>query len=249
MCGIAAILLFPEERSPDMWREIGEAFTKNLLFNEKRGKAATGMGIFNSDQTVIVEKQAVSAHEFVETSAYQGLLKSFSKKTALILGHTRYPTKGDPSNMNNNHPLQVNHLYGIHNGHIKNDDFLFEKWKFSRQAEVDSEVILHLLAEVSEISALPSIKSNLQLLQGKFTLLAVDHRCPYQLLVIKHQNPLSIHFCPHWKALIFSSSYLFLRKTFGTAVVKEKLPSDQLSLFNSYLLDEHHHLAWQQIAF
>lgn len=249
MCGIAAMLLFPEKRSPQMWGEIQEVFTKNLLFNEQRGKAATGMGIFNSDKTVMVEKQALSAHEFVETSAYQDCLHSLNQNTTLILGHTRKPTKGDPINMNNNHPLQVNHVYGIHNGQISNDDFLFEKWRFSRQAEVDSEVILHLLAEVNEISALTAIKSHLQLLKGQFTLLAVDNRCPYKLLVIKHQNPLSLHFCSHWKALIFSSSYLFLRKTFGSVVVKEKFPSNQLSLFNSYLLDQRHHLAWQQLQF
>ena len=81
--------------------------------------------------------------------------------------------------------------------------------------------------------ALTDIVPSLQLLEGRFTFLASDRRFPHKLLVVRHNNPLSLHFCPEWKTLIFSSSYLFLRKTFGRVVVKEVINNDRALWFDA----------------
>jgi hypothetical protein len=70
------------------------------------------------------------------------------EKVKIILGHCRKATKGKPENLHNNHPLVVGDFVGVHNGGVKNSDYLFKHYKnrFSEQiAEVDSEVIFHLL--------------------------------------------------------------------------------------------------------
>ena len=240
MCGIAAILLHPQERPAEIWQAIKESLTHNLLYNQERGDAATGLAVIQTDGQVFLQKMPLSATEFVATYEYEALLNRIGPQTTLLLGHTRHPTKGTPANNDNNHPLQVGAVLGVHNGHIHNDDNLFSYSGYPRQAEVDSEIIFRLLEPISPLlpnhDYLTKIRDQLQWLQGKYTFLACDRRTPARLLVIKHHNPLSIHFQAEWNALIFSSRYVFLRKTFGRAVLHEVLPRNQLLLFDAYTL-------------
>ena len=241
MCGIASLLLYPEKRSPDMWRDIRETLTQNLLFNERRGESATGIAIIQQDGQITIYKQPICAHDFIKTPKYHQLLESLNEETTVVLGHTRRPTKGSPNNINNNHPLITGSVCGIHNGRIENDNDLFADGGFFRLGEVDSEIIFHLLINSLTDVNLSLIKSRLQRLRGKFTFLAVDYHCPHRLLVVKHLNPLSLHFSPSWNALMFSSSYIFLRKVFGKAVVYEKLANEQISIFDAYELPKIKH--------
>lgn len=243
MCGIASTFLLPERRSPQVWQAIRENFTANLLFNEKRGEAATGLAVMDISGKLQVYKQPVSAHKFIETDIYLEILNSLNSETVLILGHTRLPTKGAPSNNANNHPLQAGPVCGIHNGHILNDDALFARWGFTRQAQVDSEIIFRLLEDchnhsLATESLLKDLKAKLNSLEGRFTFLAADSRLPGRLLVVKHNNPISLHYSQDWHSLIFSSSYIFLRKTFGRVVVGESLANHHLAVFDVAYLNQ-----------
>ncbi len=242
MCGIAAILLHPQERPPEMWREIRAIFRRNLVFNEARGQDATGLAVVNSDGQVKLFKAPLSASEFVDSPEFEAMLAGIRAETTLILGHTRRPTKGTPAFQENNHPLQAGPIFGVHNGHIDNDDALFEQSGYPRQGQVDSEIIFRLLEPISmqdlNGNYLKAAGRQIRRLQGRFAFLASDRRAPEKLLVVKHQNPLCLHFHAAWNALIFSSRYIFLRKAFGHAVVTEALPHDQLLLFDASRLPE-----------
>ena len=237
MCGIAAILLQPQTRTPEQLQEIRKVFTENLLFNEIRGQAATGAVVIQADGTAFLHKLPVTATELVKTKGYQDLLAVVDSNTTLLLGHTRHPTKGDPNLALNNHPIKVGPVFGVHNGHIDNDDLLFAEYGFPRQAEVDSEIIFQLLKDFPPFKCndeyLSMVQSHLSLLRGEFTFLSCDLRVPTKVLVTKHMKPLSTHYHEGWNALIFSSRYLYLRKIFGRKVVLENLPSDQLLLFDA----------------
>lgn len=242
MCGIATILLYPQKRCAAEWQAIKNTFTLNLLFNEERGQAATGLAVGQTDGQVTVHKMPLPATQFVTTPAYQTLLNSIDSQTTLLLGHVRHPTKGTPTHNDNNHPLQAGPVFGVHNGHIDNDDALFATCGHSRQAEVDSEIIFRLLEAVSPLQRnsnyLVEVRSQLQQLRGRFTFLACHQHAPEKLIVIKHRNPLSLHFHIPWNALIFSSRYIFLRKTFGRALLVEKIPRNQLMLFDARRLPQ-----------
>jgi len=242
MCGIAAVLLTPMERSPAVWQEIRHCFTENLLFNEERGKEAAGVGVIKKDRPAAIYKAPLPASQFVQQAAYKQMLNSLDAQTTLILGHARHPTKGDPQNNHNNHPLQSGVVLGVHNGHIHNDDELFARRHYPRQAEVDSEIIFQLLwrnlpASFSQVP-LTAVQTQLQQLKGKFAILASDQRAPESLLVARQGAPLSLHYHPKWEALIFSSRYIFLRKTFGRAVLYETLPDRRLLIYNAYQLQQ-----------
>jgi glucosamine 6-phosphate synthetase-like amidotransferase/phosphosugar isomerase protein len=244
MCGIAAVFLHPQERTVEEWQAIRDIFTRNLLFNEERGRAATGLIITSSNGQADLYKLPVPASQFIETPTYNTLLNSIGPQTLLILGHTRLPTQGDPAYAGNNHPIRVGPVFGVHNGRIANDAALFARFGYPRQAEVDSEIIFHMLACVSPEntaqSYLGQIRPQIELLQGQFTFIAGDLRAPQRLLVLKHNNPLCIHYHAGWNALIFSSRYIFLRKAFGESLLTEALDHDRLLLFDATTIEQRH---------
>lgn len=257
MCGIASVLFYPQRRSPDTWEAIKNSFTENLLFNERRGEAATGIAIIRNNGEITIYKKPIPAHEFVITEGYKNLLNSLDEKTTMVLGHTRHPTKGNPINNHNNHPILVGSICGIHNGEILNDDDLFTKFKLPRQGDVDSEIIFSLLENLSqnwldlesktENEELKNIQISLQHLQGKFTFLSVDVKIPHRLLIVRYNNPLSLHYAKEWNSLLFSSSYLFLRKKFGLIVVNESLANNNIFLFDALKLPKLNHFPLKNI--
>lgn len=242
MCGIVAFLLHPKVRSAEEWQAIRNIFTWNLIFNEERGRDASGLALIRADGSTEILKLPLPASEFVNTQEYQVLLNSIDQDTVQVLGHTRLPTKGTPARSGNNHPLKVGPVIGVHNGLIENDDALFARLGYSRQAEVDSEIIFHMLTPHVPAALdghyLEAIRPCLQLLQGQFTFLACHLSDPGKLLVLKHRNPLCAHYHDGWSALIFSSRYLFLRKAFGGAVLTETLPPNILLHFDAYRLPQ-----------
>jgi glucosamine 6-phosphate synthetase-like amidotransferase/phosphosugar isomerase protein len=242
MCGIAAILLTPQERPAEMWQEIKDCLTQNFLFNEDRGREATGLAVIQADGWMAMSKMPLEATEFVKTPNYKSLLATVGPHTTLLLGHTRHPTKGDPASNDNNHPLLAGPICGIHNGEVDNDDDLFARCGCPRRGQVDSEVIFRLLEPLSPLQLngnyLTAVRSQLRRLQGAFTFLACDRRTPEKLLVVRHKRPLSVHFHPDWNALIFSSRYIFLRKRFGPILLTETLPHNQLLLYEAPALPQ-----------
>ncbi len=242
MCGIVAVLLYPRPRPDDVWQALRTVFARALISNEERGQAATGLAIVQADGQAQVYKQPMRASQFVETQSYCDLMAAVRPTTTLILGHTRLPTQGSPGNPDNNHPIEVGPVLGVHNGHIGNDVELFYRWKLPRRAEVDSEIIFQMLAVFSPQSLngtyFPRVSECLAQMEGQFTFLALDRRCPSRLLVLKHENPLCLHYQSEWQALIFCSRYIFLRQAFGKSVITEALPHDRLLCFDAQHLPE-----------
>jgi len=231
------VFLHPQERKRSEWAAIREMFTLNLISNEERGREATGCAVLQQDGQLFIRKIPIPASDFVTRPEYQDLLAKIDGQTTLVLGHTRQPTKGDPSFNSNNHPLHAGPVFGVHNGQIDNDEDLFSKYGCPRSAEVDSEIIFRLLETLpvtpDACEYLQIARSVLQLLDGQFTILASDQRFPGRLLVLKHDNPLFAHFLPEANALVFTSRFLFLRKTYGAAVDLNALPYDKLMIFDA----------------
>ncbi|HTX78962.1 MAG TPA: hypothetical protein VMC62_04805 [Longilinea sp.] len=237
MCGIAAILLYPRERTPAQWRQIRSMFTSNLVNNEVRGQFATGAAIVSTEGRVWLKKLPMPASEFVRRPEYKILLNRLGPQTTLLLGHTRFPTKGDPAFAFNNHPIWVDPIIGIHNGKILNDDALFTEFMLQRQGQVDSEIIFQLL-KLPHIGPftrddLALVQTRLRLLDGLFTFIACNVNHPTQLLVVTHGYPLYTTFDNELESLIFSSRYIFLSKLFGPSATTFCIGNDRILLFEA----------------
>lgn len=235
MCGLAGILLFPTDRTATDWQDIRRLFTQTLVFNEARGRDAAGVALIQRDGVFRLFKQPMPASDLVETPPYQEVMAELGSDTTCLLGHARLPTKGSPWNNANNHPLLVGHTLGIHNGLIRNDDEIFAAFHLPRQAQVDSEILFRLLNAVHPLSHngqyLPQIRERLRHVEGTFATLSVDLRQPTQLVALKYDNPLCLHYEPSLAALFFSSRYLFLRQAFGRSVITEALAPSHAYLF------------------
>lgn len=237
MCGLAGILICPGERTKGDWAEIRDCFTQTLLFNEERGREASGVALVRVDGSLRHFKAPVPAAELVKTDGYRWVVDGLGPDTTCLLGHTRMPTKGSRWNNANNHPVLAGRVIGIHNGHIRNDDAIFDARGLPRRGEVDSEVIFRLLDTLSpgvhDSRYLAAAGLEMARLEGQFAAMSVDLRRPARLLVFKKEAPLCVHYHAPWKALCFSSRYLFLRKAFGKSVVTEALDSGYGYLFDA----------------
>jgi glucosamine 6-phosphate synthetase-like amidotransferase/phosphosugar isomerase protein len=233
MCGLAGCLINPEADS-EAREKIKEIFRANLLANEQRGREATGIVACQSDGSFSYEKGALPASDFVEQEKCVSFFnEKIDEKTVVLMGHTREPTKGTVYNNDNNHPIIVGETVGVHNGVVSNDDAIFVTLMQNDQAQtrigsVDSEAIFALLDQVDTKQSLPEYCKGLQKatnqLLGSFTTLFYNRQFPATLFCLRYENPISIHYDQELQSLFFSSRYVFLRKTFGRAVISPGMP-------------------------
>ena len=107
MCGIVGYI---------GWREAVPLLLKGLKRLEYRGYDSAGVALLNDGLLVMKQKGSVSGLEV----ATEGLSKEMKAATVGI-GHTRWATHGEPSDINA-HPHQnsVGDIAVIHNGIIEN---------------------------------------------------------------------------------------------------------------------------------
>jgi glucosamine 6-phosphate synthetase-like amidotransferase/phosphosugar isomerase protein len=131
MCGIAGFCLNAEEHIDA--RKLSEALLGQII---SRGKDATGAAWYNAKRNEVrYTKAPYSAKTFVQTRL--PLMPSGVKNVIL---HTRFATKGDKKFTANNHPIVIENLVGVHNGHISNDDAILASYpEHKRIGQVDSE--------------------------------------------------------------------------------------------------------------
>lgn len=138
MCGIAGYCLAPSERcnSSKLSRRL-------LLGIEERGRHATGAAWRNDDKPQVVQvfKRALPASKLIHDYAHR-----ITPNASSAVLHTRWATQGDPSNALNNHPIVCDKVALVHNGHVSNDDEIFQRLNVRRRAKVDTEAIAALLA-------------------------------------------------------------------------------------------------------
>lgn len=142
MCGIAGFSISDKDH-----RVIGSRCPSRQLILQiiERGRDATGAAWTENStgQTEVwFNKLPVPATHFLSCL---GDMPVFARSAIL---HTRYATQGDPENNDNNHPIVVPRITGVHNGHIVNDDEIIAEYSTERTGEVDSEAIFRLLAAV-----------------------------------------------------------------------------------------------------
>lgn len=160
MCGIAGFCLNVEEHVDA--RKLSEALLKEIV---SRGKDATGAAWYNAKQNEVrYTKAPYSAKTFVETRL--PLMPSGVKNVIL---HTRFATQGDKKYETNNHPIVVENLVGVHNGHISNDDAILKAYPdHKRLGQVDSEAAFVMAKyESNPLEVFPEI-------QGRAALAWID---------------------------------------------------------------------------
>ena len=125
--------------------------------------------------------------------------------------HTRMKTQGSEKNNANNHPLfSKNGIAIVHNGIIYNDKEIFGKKE--RDAEVDSESILHLLSMKVKGD---KIKRLFDKVEGSFAVAMLDKYFPERLVLIKKDNPIDLYYDSKDDILYFCSEREIMQEAFN----------------------------------
>lgn len=139
------------------------------------------------------------------------------------LGHVRAKTQGSEYNPHNNHPIIVSSnevkenqdltgdlLIGVHNGGIRNDNALFEKHKFNRIGEVDSEIIFHLLYKHRDNFTVEALKEVFDELDGTFSVMAHNPKNPTKVACLRETRTLNAAYIKEIGTVILISEKKYL---------------------------------------
>ena len=204
MCGLAGIVFKKKSRAVTETALALDGFKKMLVSAESRGRHSTGFALVDSSGEFYIHKSPRPASDFVNRDDTQTALEFIDSETSVVLGHTRYGTKGSRYNNANNHPIRTQTVIGTHNGSVQNDDELFEKFGMTRFAEVDSEVLFRLFATSSGIKDF--IQNRLPIVRGLVSMVWSDTKNPNIVYLYKGNNPLECAYSPEYGAIFYGST-------------------------------------------
>lgn len=156
-----------------------------LIQIEPRGDDATGFVAISDDGVAEWQKASCPASTF---TLYR---RPVPHGTKAILAHTRWATQGLPAFIENNHPIRRGPFFIIHNGHVRNDDVLFENANRKRFGRVDSEAIAARLSSFGDLADLGMV---IEEIEGDAAVAAVDERDATRLVVARgNYSPLYVY--------------------------------------------------------
>jgi glucosamine 6-phosphate synthetase-like amidotransferase/phosphosugar isomerase protein len=242
MCGQVGIIFGRKRRRPDERDYLREVFIRMLLHSEERGPHASGLAWLKTDGSHRIFKRPMRAHELVYEKPFQELLGQVDNETTILMGHTRWRTRGNEFNNRNNHPIRAGIVIGTHNGTIYNADYLFRRLGLPRYAEVDSELIFRLAARAARSGRMDVewFKERLRRCRGQMTAVLASRLDPETILVLKGNKPLELRTHRKHRAVLYASDPAFL-----DAVLAEErgwrelsVPSMSMIVFRHEVLTE-----------
>ena len=240
MCGI--IGLFNMKNSEDTTlSEKDKSFlikyllAKLTLETETRGKDATGYFALFQNKESIGLKHGVNALKFC-TKEWSDDNEKFNFKNHLnlieayhneispiasILAHCRAKTVGPETDNNNNHPIYVDNMVGIHNGCLSNHYKIANtiQDEITRTGLVDSEMIFQLIWLLTN-KGQDKLNNDLveeltEKLDGSFAVICVDKNDPDSVFFVRDTRPIEFIYIKKAGLLITVSE----KKFFENAMV------------------------------
>jgi glucosamine 6-phosphate synthetase-like amidotransferase/phosphosugar isomerase protein len=220
MCGQVGIIFGRKRRRPDERDYLRGVFIRMLLHSEERGPHASGLAWLKTDGSHRIFKRPMRAHELVYEKPFQELLGQVDNETTILMGHTRWRTRGNEFNNRNNHPIRAGIVIGTHNGTIYNADYLFRRLGLPRYAEVDSELIFRLADRFAPEGSIDQegLKKALALCRGQMSAVLVSRLDPGTITVLKGNKSLCLRIHRQHRVVLYASDDAFI----DFAVDKEK---------------------------
>lgn len=237
MCGIAGFVTGTQNP-----KKIYKIFKEMLALSVRRGFDATGLAATLPNGIISIAKGPFPATRFVDNLVYRGAM---SRQPVVVIGHVRAATKGSPFNNKNNHPIKAGKIVGVHNGVIRNDDYLTKHYDLKRNALVDSEVIFALLNKL-DILDRSGIERVLSLLDGYYALAFQNVKDPGRIWLVKGPGrPLVVGYDTRLQTAWFASEAEFIVNAYRNShILREGLQigemqdGDVMSIEGIHLLNE-----------
>lgn len=136
-----------------------------------------------------------------------------------FVGHVRWYTHGDPSDMRNNHPIPHGNIVGVHNGVIRNhDEVLRQTGREDPKTQVDSEAIFAAVNKWGH-------RAGLRRISGDMVAVYVDRAKPETLHVARSYNRPLVLCRTSSGAMVFASE--------GNVIDSTKIEHTQFSTLSS----------------
>lgn len=214
-------------------KEASEFLIDGLRRLEYRGYDSAGIAVFDGEKINITKKKGRLAN-------LEAVLKEHPLHGHIGVGHTRWATHGQPSDVNSHpHGDCHNHFVVVHNGIIENYMEL-KKQLIARghifKSETDSEVVAHLAEELDDGDFFSTIRKVIARITGTYTLLFMNSDFPDTIICTKKSNPLIIglgkgedFIASDIPAVINKTRRIFIINDNEIAIVKK----DKVSVFDA----------------
>ena len=155
---------------------------------EYRGYDSAGVALA-LDGAIRVVKSKGRLAELRQKLAAQALAES-----SCGIGHTRWATHGEPSDVNS-HPHSTPRVSIVHNGIIENYGILKERLiakGYTFESETDTEVLVKLIDSCYEGEPLQAIHEALSMVRGSYALAVLFRDFPDTVFAVKRESPLIV---------------------------------------------------------
>ena len=155
---------------------------------EYRGYDSAGVALA-LDGAIRVVKSKGRLAELRQKLAAQALAES-----SCGIGHTRWATHGEPSDVNS-HPHSTPRVSIVHNGIIANYGILKERLiakGYTFESETDTEVLVKLIDSCYEGEPLRALHAALAMVRGSYALAVLFRDFPDTVFAVKRESPLIV---------------------------------------------------------
>lgn len=247
MCGITGLVMSKKVRTDEELEWIRLKFSNLMRATQVRGEDATGAFVINKD-SVEYYKAPKPASEMILEPRWWGLMDKITSETLGVIGHTRYATHGEPDNNDNNHPICIDKIIGVHNGIIQNHELLKDKYwngavrriasvdtRYDSAPEVDSAAIFTTISAKSPKGATTeTIAESLGEIHGDMAIVLVDTRRTDSIFVARDSGrPLIFTHCNKRGVLFMASTASILSEGLGAKRMDTfELPANTVARLN-----------------
>lgn len=180
MCGIVGYI--GDKRA-------GDILVEGLKKLEYRGYDSSGIAVYNKDKINV--RKHKGRLDILEES-----LNNKAIEGNVGIGHTRWATHGEPSDLNSHPHCSEDGLIAIvHNGIIENyidlKEYLIKKgYRFV--SDTDTEVVAHLIRDLYDGDILQAVSEATKRLEGSYALAVMCKDEPEKLIAVRKDSPLII---------------------------------------------------------
>lgn len=170
-------------------RKASDVLVEGLGKLEYRGYDSAGIAVFEGDK-ITIRKHKGRLDNLKES------LKEKDIEGNVGIGHTRWATHGEPSDINSHpHASHNGKFVIVHNGIIENyidlkEDLVKKGFRFI--SDTDTEVVAHLLEDMDDGDLLSTVKKVVKKLSGSYALAIMCKDHPDELVAVRKDSPLII---------------------------------------------------------
>jgi glucosamine--fructose-6-phosphate aminotransferase (isomerizing) len=156
---------------------------------EYRGYDSAGVAVYQGDSIEVIKAKG-------RLNVLESALAGREFRGTLGIGHTRWATHGEPSDVNSHpHTDASGEIAVVHNGIIENY-MRIKQWLQEQGtafvSDTDTEVIAHLIHHFCEDDLLSAVQRAVSYLEGSYALAVMCRREPDKLIAVRKDSPLII---------------------------------------------------------